>query len=88
MKKVAFQGKQHEVVFTNHAKLQMLLRDLTEQDVLSVIKTGEVKTKGSENKFWVYKELPGRNDNLISVSISIETPRLVVITTMVNWRPK
>ena len=86
--KVLFQKASYEIVFTDHARLQMSLRDLTEEDVLNVIETGEVRAKDSERKFWVYKELKGRGDNLISVSISIENPKLIVITTMVNWRPQ
>jgi hypothetical protein len=86
--KAHFQGSSYEVVFTEHAKLQMSLRSLTEEDVLRIIETGHVKAKATKDKFWVYKGLPGRKDNLISVSISIEAPHLIVITTMVNWRPQ
>jgi len=82
-----FRGKSYEVVFTEHAKLQMELRELEETSVLEVIETGEIKPKNVKNKFWVYKSLLGRRDNLISVSVSIETPRLIVITTLVNWSP-
>ena len=86
--KVSFQRSSYEVVFTEHAKLQMSLRGLSDSDILDVIETGEVRTKSVENKFWVYKKLKGRKDNLISVSISIEDPHLIVITAMVNWRPQ
>lgn len=85
---VTFQGKQYDVVITDHARLQMSLRGLTEQDVLNVIETGRVITRDSSNKFWVFRELKERKDNLISVSISVESPKLIVITTMVNWRPR
>ncbi len=87
MMRVSFRGKFYDVVFTEHAKLQMELRELTEVIVLSVIETGGIKPKSVKNKFWVYKNLRGRRDNLISVSISIEAPRLIVITTMVKWSP-
>jgi hypothetical protein len=86
--KAVFRKSSYEVVFTDHAKLQMLLRELSEADVLHVIETGEARAKNIKNKFWVYKELKGRKDNLVSVSISIEDPHLIVITTMVNWRPQ
>lgn len=85
--RASFRGKSYEVIFTEHAKLEMELRELTETAVLEVIETGEVRPKTVKNKFWIYKNLRGRRDNLISVSISIETPRLIVITTMVNWSP-
>lgn len=86
--RVSFRGKTYEVVFTEHAKTQMALRSLEEAVVLDVISTGEVKNKPEKNKFWVFKRVPGRTDNLVSVSISIESPRLIVITTMINWSPK
>ena len=86
--KTTFQGSSYEVIFTEHAKLQMELRGLTELEVLDVIGTGEVKPKSVQGKFWVFKSLTGRKDNLISVSIAIEKPHLIVITTMVNWRPQ
>lgn len=86
--KATFQKQLYEVVFTDHAKLQMILRSLEEKEVIGVIETGEVKAKGSPGKFWVFKELEGRNDNMISVSISLEASNLIVITTMVNWSPK
>ncbi len=86
--KTRFQGSPYEVVFTEHAKLQMALRGLTESDVLEVITTGRVKPKATPGKFWVYKELLGRKDNLISVSVAIEKPHLIVITTMIKWRPE
>jgi hypothetical protein len=86
--KVRFQRSVYEVIFTEHSKLQMSLRELTESEVLDVIGTGEVKPKTTPGKYWIYKELLGRKDNLISVSISIEKPHLIVITTMVNWRPQ
>jgi len=65
----------------------MELRGLDQGTVLSVIQTGEIKPKSQKNKFWVYREIPGREDNMISVSISIEAPHLIVITTMIRWRP-
>lgn len=86
--KASFQRSSYEVVFTDHAVLQMELRGLTEADVLEIIENGEIKSKGSKNKYWIYKNLKGRKDNLISISISIEVPLLIVITAMINWRPR
>lgn len=86
--KVDFQGVNYEVVFTEHAKLQMILRELTQAEVLDVIQGGKVKPKSAQGKFWVFRQLTGRKDNFISVSLVIENPRLIVITTMVNWRPQ
>ncbi len=83
-----FQNKKYEVVLTEHAKLQMSLRNISEAEVLEVIETEEAKAKEMENRFWVFKTLKGRDDNMVSLSISIESPRLIVITTMINWSPK
>ena len=86
--KVEFQGSSYKTIFTGHAKLQMEMRGLTEAQVVEVIETGEVKPKASLGKFWVFKKLSDRKDNLISISISLEKPHLIVITAMVNWSPK
>ncbi len=88
MVKASFQGRNYSVIFTDHAKLRMSLRNLEEAVVINVIETGEVRPKTTEGKFWVFKKVPGRKDNLISISISIEAPNLIVITTLVNWRPQ
>jgi hypothetical protein len=86
--KVWFQKVTYQVIFTEHALMQMALRNLDQSEVLMVIETGEAKAKEAKNKFWVYKKLPRRKDNLISISISLEEPHLIVITTMINWRPQ
>lgn len=85
---VVFKNKKYKAIFTDHAIIQMDLRNLSELNVLEVIEYGEVKHKEVENKYWVFKSLKGRKDNFISVSIAVETPNLIVITTMINWRPK
>ena len=85
--KIVFQGRSYKLVITDHAQLQMKLRGISEAEVFSVIETGESKQKAVPGKYWVYKELKGRKDNLIAVSISLEKPHLIVITTLVNWRP-
>ena len=82
-----FLNKSYRLIFTEHALIQMSLRDLDQEAIKNVIETGKRKSKEKKRKYWVFKELKGRADNLISVSISIESPNLIVITTMVNWRP-
>lgn len=68
--------------------MQMELRNLSEDLVIKVVETGTFKEKEVKNKFWVFKSVKGRKDNMISVAIAIESPHLIVITAMVNWRPK
>jgi hypothetical protein len=86
--KITFRGEQYKVIFSEHAKIQMELRDLSEDMIVEVIETGTVKEKDVKNKFWVYKPIKGRKDNLISVALAIESPHLIIVTAMVNWRPK
>ena len=82
-----FRKKEYKVVFTEHARLRMELRGISEPTVVDVLETGKIKAKEKTDRFWVYKKIRGRKDNLISVSICIEDPHLIVITTMVNWSP-
>jgi hypothetical protein len=85
---VQFKQEQYELVITQHAREQMEARSITQEAVIEVLETGEIKPKSANGKFWVYKNLKGRRDNLVSLSISIEKPKLVLITTLVNWRPR
>ena len=85
---VLFHGKNYRLVFTEHARIQMDLRGLSDSTVKSVIETGIVRPKDKKKKFWVFKKLKDRPDNLISISISVESPNIIVITAMVNWRPE
>ncbi len=87
MTRVHFQGQSYEAIFTDPIKLQMALRGLDEPTVIDIIETGKVKMKEIKNKFWVFKSFKKRRDNFISIAISVETPRLIIITAMVNWRP-
>ncbi|HPI39398.1 MAG TPA: DUF4258 domain-containing protein [Pseudobdellovibrionaceae bacterium] len=85
--KVKFEGNVYQVVITEHAKDRMLLRGVTENDVLVILKSGKKVNKNMPHKFWIYKKMNRRSDNLICLSISLESPFLIVITTLVNWRP-
>jgi hypothetical protein len=85
---VVFLGKKYKLVVTEHARLQMQLRDIPPQLLKEVIELGEVKEKDVSGKYWIYKKVKGRKDNLICASVSVEKPRLIVITTLINWRPK
>ena len=85
---IKFRGRRYEVVFYEHAKAQMALRNLDVPTVLSVIESGEIKEKRTKNKYWAFKSVHGRKDNMISVALVVEPPHLIVITTLVNWRPK
>lgn len=62
-------------------------RDIKESTLIEIIESGKVKQKGGKKKFWVYKSFPKRNNNSICASVTIEAPNLIVITTLINWRP-
>ena len=57
-------------------KTQEEARDLTRTRQYILHQTSEIMT------------LPNRKDNLICVSVALEPPNLIVITTLVNWSPK
>ncbi len=86
--KARFLERSYTVVFTEHAIEQMRLRGISEEDVIRVVEEGTPKAKKIKGKYWVYLSLSQRKDNLICVSLSVEPPNLIVITTLVNWSPK
>jgi hypothetical protein len=86
--KVRFREEFYQLVVTDHAKERMLSRGITEEALGDILKTGSVKLRDKPNHFWVYKMLRDRKDNFICLSVSLEAPFLIVITTLVNWRPR
>lgn len=55
-------------------------RDITEQLLLNLIETGDVRYK-DETHFWIFKSYPDRDDNLLCVAAALEMV-LVVKTVM------
>jgi hypothetical protein len=84
---VLFQKRRLKLVVTDHARQRMVLRSITVETLVDALESGATIKKKEANKFWVYKSVPGRNDNTICFSIAIEDPNLVVLTALVNWRP-
>jgi hypothetical protein len=85
---VWFRKKRLKLVLTDHAQLRLKSREVTIEMVIDVIQTGKVKPKGDEDRFWIYKDFSGRDDNSICLSVVVETPYLIVVTALVNWRPE
>lgn len=85
---VTFRRKKYKLIITQHALERMVSRNISRSLVLEIIETGKPKAKKKPCKWWIYKSIKGRSDNSISLSISIEDPHLIVITTLVEWRPK
>lgn len=84
---ILFQNKKLKVIITNHAVQRMKERDITKELILEVLESGDVKQK-DEDRFWVYKNIHTRTDNLICLAVKIEKSDLIVITTLINWKPK
>jgi hypothetical protein len=84
---ILFQDKKLNLIITNHALQRMKERDITKELVLDVLKSGSIKQKDTD-KYWIYKKVHGRTDNLICLAIKIEKSDLIVITTLINWEPK
>ena len=73
------------VVLTEHAKLRMGEREISQAIVLDIIDTGTLKEAGNSH-FWLYKRVDGREDNLLCVAAVIDNV-LVVKTIMHHWKP-
>lgn len=88
LKEIKFKRKKYKLILTKHALERMKERDISRSIVEEIVETGESIQKKTKDKWWVYKKIKRRNDNDICLSISIEDPNLIVITTLINWRPK
>jgi type I restriction-modification system DNA methylase subunit len=40
----------------------------------------------NNHKFWIYKPIKNRDDNLSALSVDASKNKLIVITLLVNWR--
>lgn len=85
--KLRFQDDIYQLVITDHAEERMRSRGVTLEELVKVIETGKVKPKEKLFHYWVYKSFKNRIDNLVCFSVVLEKPFLIVITTLVNWRP-
>ncbi len=79
--KLRFQDDIYQLVITDHAEERMRSRGVTLEDLV------KVKPKEKLFHYWVYKSFKNRIDNLVCFSVVLEKPFLIVITTLVNWRP-
>lgn len=69
------------VILTRHATQRMAERNISENELLTVIDTGDTKFK-DETHLWAYKHLDGRTDNLICAVLVLETA--VIIKTVMH----
>ncbi|MCT4641421.1 MAG: DUF4258 domain-containing protein [Bacteriovoracaceae bacterium] len=85
---IKFKKKSYKLVFTKHALDRMSSRNISRNEVITVVQEGKIVDKELDNKYWVYKNFKKRTDNNLCISISIEEPSLIIITALVNWRMK
>ena len=69
-----------DVRFTHHAIQRMRQRNISEDLLLDLIESGDVKYK-DETHMWIFKAFADRQDNLICVAAVLE-PVLVIKTVM------
>ena len=89
LRSVHFRGNKYKLVITKHAYSRMQSREISESLVVEIINSGSVKNKEhNPDRYWVYKKIRSRSDNLICLSVVIEQPNLILVTALINWRPK
>jgi len=72
-----------DVVVTDHAKVSMKKRDVSDAVLQQVVETGDIKYK-SDTHLWVFMHVEGRKDNLICAAMVLENV-VVIKTVMINW---
>ena len=88
IQEVNFQGAKYKLILTKHALERMEERRVSRGLIIEVIETGKAIEKNKKGRWWIYKEIKLRTDNNICLSVTIESPHLILITTLINWRPK
>lgn len=88
IQEVNFQGASYKLIITKHALERMEERKITQRLIIEIIETGKAVEKNKKGKWWIYKKIKLRKDNNICLSVTIESPYLILITTLINWRPK
>ncbi len=71
---------QRPIVISNHAKIRMIEREISEAMLLEVIDSGDTRYKDTTH-LWAFKEFPERHDNLLCAVLVLED-RVVVKTVM------
>lgn len=74
------------VVLTEHARLRMAERNISDALVLEIIDTGTLKNAGGAH-YWLYKHLVERTDNLLCVAAVVDNV-VVVKTIMHHWESR
>jgi hypothetical protein len=72
------------VRLTLHARERMAERGVETSVIVDLIETGTIKRKDGR-RFWIYKEVTGRDDNLVCAAV-VDEDILVVKTIMTHWQ--
>ncbi len=68
-------------MISNHAKIRMVERDISEAMLLEVIDFGDARYKDATH-LWAFKEFPERHDNLLCAVLVLED--CVVVKTVMH----
>jgi hypothetical protein len=71
---------------TGHAMRRMVLRGIAEAEITELIETGVVRKKDAEH-WWIYKDIPGRDDNLVCAAV-ISRQAIIIKTIMTHWEER
>ncbi len=86
--KAQFKNITYDILITDHARVRMVERGVSEELIIDLIENGQTKPKPqSTNAFWIFSQITGRTDNLICISVVTESKTLVIKTVLINWRP-
>jgi len=69
------------VQLTQHARRRMAEREISEELLMDLIDTGEVRHK-DERRLWIAKRYESRTDNLICVAVVLENT--VIVKTVMH----
>jgi hypothetical protein len=69
-----------EVQVTRHARERLAQRSITENELLELLETGEIKEK-DVSRLWVARHFEERQDNLVCAAVVLED-KLIVKTVM------
>ena len=75
---------QRDIQLTRHVAERMEKRSVADEMLYDLIETGDIRHK-TETDVWIYKNYPGREDNLICAA-AILNQAVIIKTVMINWK--
>jgi len=71
------------IALTAHARKRMSERNISEQTLLDLIETGEVRHKDA-HRFWIAAHFADRQDNLLCAAV-VQDARVLVVKTLMHY---